>query len=132
MVGGRPEASDDRTGTGGDLAQARRASAGPGGKVLPDPVCIGGTVFGLESLVTEYTGPGTYPIGQLSGEGTDFTIVIGEARYQPDPEGTSTAELTVEADGSGSLRASGFTIDDGSGTLSPPADAEVTWTCTDA
>jgi hypothetical protein len=91
-----------------------------------------GTVFGLESLITDYTGPATYPIDQLSGEGTDFTIVVGEERYQPDPEGTSTAELAIEADGSGTLRASGFKVDDGAGTLSPPIDAEVSWTCTDA
>jgi hypothetical protein len=91
-----------------------------------------GTAFGMQSLVTDYSGPGTYPIDQLSGEGSDFTIVIGEERYQPDPEGTSTAELTVDADGSGSLTASGFRVDDGSGTLSEPIDAEITWTCADA
>ena len=91
-----------------------------------------GTAFGMQSLVTDYAGPGTYPIDQLSGQGSDFTIVVGDQRYQPDPEGTSTAELTVEADGSGSLTASGFKVDDGSGTLSDPIDAEVTWTCADA
>jgi hypothetical protein len=90
-----------------------------------------GTAFGMQSLVTDYAGPGTYPIDQLSGEGSDFTIVVGEERYQPDPEGTSTAELTVAADGSGSLTASGFKVDDGSGTLSAPIEAEITWTCTD-
>lgn len=91
-----------------------------------------GTAFGMQSLVTDYAGPGTYPIDQLSGKGSDFTIVVGEERYQPDPEGTSTAELTVAADGSGSLTASGFKVDDGSGTLSAPIDAEITWTCADA
>jgi hypothetical protein len=91
-----------------------------------------GTAFGMESLVTDYGGPGTYGIDQLSGRGSDFTIVVGDERYQPDPEGTSTAELTVADDGSGSLSASGFRVDDGSGTLSDPIDAEVTWTCTDA
>jgi hypothetical protein len=91
-----------------------------------------GTAFGMESLVTDYGGPGTYGVDQLSGRGSDFTIVVGDQRYQPDPEGTSTAEMTVADDGSGALSVSGFRVDDGSGTLSEPIDAEITWTCTDA
>jgi hypothetical protein len=91
-----------------------------------------GTMFALESLVTDYRGPGTYGIDALSGEGTDFTIVVGDLRYQPHPEGTSTAEITVADDGSGSLSASGFVVEDGSGGVSDPIDAEISWTCTDA
>ncbi len=91
-----------------------------------------GTRFGMESLVTDYTGPGTYDLEQLSGSGSSFTIVVGDLRYQPDPDGQSTATMTVEADGSGSLQAGNFLVDNGSGTWSDPIEADISWTCTDA
>lgn len=91
-----------------------------------------GTAFGMQSLITDYTGPGTYDLEQLSGSGSSFTIVVGDLRYQPDPDGASSATMTVEADGSGSLTAGNFLVDNGSGTWSDPIDADITWTCTDA
>lgn len=91
-----------------------------------------GTAFGMQSLITDYTGPGSYDLEQLSGSGSSFTIVVGDVRYQPDPDGQSTATMTVEADGSGSLEAGNFLVDNGSGSWSDPIDADITWTCTDA
>jgi hypothetical protein len=91
-----------------------------------------GTRFGLESLVTDYGGPGTYDLDQLSGSGSNFTIALGEERFTASPDGGASASITVAADGSGSFSASGFQIDDGAGTFSDPIDAEVTWTCADA
>lgn len=91
-----------------------------------------GTRFGLESLVTDYGGPGTYDLDQLSGSGSNFTIALGEERFTASPDGGASATITVAADGSGSFSASGFQIDDGAGTFSDPIDAEVTWTCADA
>lgn len=91
-----------------------------------------GTAFAMESLVTEYAGPGSYDVEQLSGRGSKFTIVVGDQRFQPSAEGTSSATLTVDADGGGSLSAAGFVVEDGSGGVSDPIDAEITWTCTDA
>ena len=90
-----------------------------------------GTRFAMESLITDYTGPGSYDLEQLSGSGSSFTIVVDDLRYQPDPDGKSTATMTVEADGSGSLQAGNFLVDNGSGTWSDPIDADISWTCTD-
>ena len=91
-----------------------------------------GTPFGMQQLVTSYTGPGTYDLDQLSGEGSSFTLVAGENRYVASPDGDATASLTIEADGSGSLTVEQFEIDSGSGSYSSPVDATVTWTCADA
>lgn len=90
-----------------------------------------GTPFTMERLVTDYTGPGTYELDQLSGEGSNFTLVVGDDRYVASPDGDATATLTIEASGAGSVAISDFEISDGSGGYSSAVDADIYWDCVD-
>ncbi len=88
-----------------------------------------GTPFTMERLVTDYTGPGTYELDKLSGEGTGFTLVVGSNRYVARPDGDATATLTIDEAGSGSVAISQFEVSDGAGGYGSPVDADIYWTC---
>ncbi len=90
-----------------------------------------GTPFTMDRLVTDYTGPGTYELDQLSGEGSGFTLVVGAERYVARPDGTATATLTIDEAGSGSVAISQFEVSDGAGGYGSPVDADISWTCTE-
>lgn len=90
-----------------------------------------GTPFTMERLVTDYTGPGTYELDQLSGEGSNFTLVVGSNRYVARPDGEASATLTIDEAGSGSVAISQFEVSDGAGGYTSPVDADIYWTCTE-
>lgn len=107
---------------GGDDGQ-RRLYLPSGGPYQP------GDKFGglTGNIIVPYTGPGTYPKKDLSGEGSPSGVITPDAEYTFILVGSSTGTATVNPDGSGS-----FTFDKlGTGQYGHPetVSGSVSWTC---
>jgi hypothetical protein len=78
------------------------------------------------SSIQHYEGPGTYDKKDLSGQGSEAGLLIGGKDYGQF-EDSSTATVTVEANGNGSYTFSGLTA--ANGDSKPAISGTVTWEC---
>lgn len=78
----------------------------------------------LDGQVTDYTGPASYPLEKLAGNGSAIGFVIDDHPLQPKDGGD--VSVTVNADGSGE-----FTFDQLAEVNSGPwsISGKLTWTC---
>jgi hypothetical protein len=91
---------------------------------LPTPTGSALTEVQSDLAISDYTGPGTFGADKVTGN-TGGQLTIGSQSFKFD-SATSTAEVTVKADGSGSANLA--KLADASGGATSVGYA-VTWTC---
>lgn len=89
---------------------------------------LDGAEFGFGSLIAKFAGPGTYSDDALSGMGMGFTV-FSEREFEA--RDGSTATLTIDANGNGSLDFKDFIEIEDVEPRSPALSGHVTWTCVD-
>lgn len=105
------------------------------GRVVLDlPRFLGSEVDGhslmLDGRISEYAGPGTYPLEKLSGSGNPIGFSIDSHALVA--EETATVTVTVNADGSGSFTFDKLT-ETSTGITNPQSiTGKMTWTCQNA
>lgn len=91
---------------------------------LPTPTGAALTQLSTYFAISDYKGPGTFGADRVTGN-TGGQMTVGTQSFKFD-SASSTASVTVNADGSGSAKLGGMK-DAGSGATS--ADLSITWTC---
>jgi hypothetical protein len=95
---------------------------------LRDP--IAGKRVSIGAEVEQYRGPGGYPIGRLTDQGSPAGISFDGKLYFLGSGATSTT--TVTADGGGKWVFGGLAVQNADNTESPgKLSGSVTWTCSD-
>ncbi|MDT5023933.1 MAG: hypothetical protein QOE61_359 [Micromonosporaceae bacterium] len=98
------------------------------------PSLLGSDVDGkkvlVAALVSNYTGPGSYGLGSISGQGTAGGIEVGDRPYVIQPQITK-GELVTDAKGGATWTFTRLAFSDGSGKTSPGINGKISWTCKD-
>jgi hypothetical protein len=92
--------------------------------VLFDP--INRVDFAMRVGIKPFTGPGSYSEEVLYGEGTPFSVSIGNDTYD---RGAGTATYTIAADGSGSFVFDEFESGADTAPREPALSGKLTWVC---
>ncbi|MFG1889190.1 hypothetical protein ACGFIR_15145 [Micromonospora sp. NPDC049051] len=100
-----------------------------GAGLLDGPVA--GRRVTLELWIEEYTGPGTYPKGQLVAPGSRPSIAVDGTVYGTWPDSTSS-EVVTDDRGGGTWTFAKLATTGAGGLPGDAVDGTVTWTCRDA
>ncbi len=120
----------------GDLACADWAASGPA-RILELPFMADPALTVALTRIGEYTGPGTYTLEPvtMTGDPDSFPAINADGRAFSNGAGTTTT-VTVAADGSGTLAATGLVeIESLQGSTPDPGarvDLDYRWTCNPA
>ncbi len=90
--------------------------------VLPAPAVSMGDL-----TLTGYTGPGSYPLDQVSSEG-GFSMVVDAKEYGLNASYGTTGSVTVNADASGTITLKNL-MTQNAAPPRPSVDAVISWTC---
>jgi hypothetical protein len=80
-----------------------------------------------DTVVMDYTGPGMYDVSSLAGNLGGFQVAVGTDRFTTNDSTAATAR--VNADGSGSVIATGLQPAGDGNKVQLPIDMAMTWVC---
>jgi hypothetical protein len=80
-----------------------------------------------DTVVQDYTGPGMYDVSSLAGNLGGFQVAVGTDRFTTNDSTAATAR--VNADGSGSVIATGLQPAGDGNKVQLPIDMAMTWVC---
>lgn len=91
------------------------------------PIALVGNI-NTDTVIQNYTGPGTYDVADLAGNLGGFQVAVGNDLFVAD-SGKTTGTATLTADGSGSVAATGMQPAGDANKVQQPINLVLTWSC---